>query len=92
MNQIELEVRKVVAEAIKAQIQKPTRAVVNSEAAFVAQRLRNDGYTGVAARYWSWSCGHENREEFGDEIYELQMQLNEIDRSVSMPAWGTYGT
>lgn len=92
MNQIELEVRKVVADAIKAQIQKPTRAVVNSEAAFVAQRLRNDGYTGVAARYWSWSCGHENREEFGDEIYELQMQLNEIDRGVSMPAWGTYGT
>lgn len=92
MNQIELEVRKVVAEAIKAQIQKPTRAVVNSEAAFVAQRLRNDGYTGVAARYWSWSCGHENREEFGDEIYKLQMQLNEIDRGVSMPAWGTYGT
>lgn len=92
MNQIELEVRKVVAEAIKAQIQKPTRAVVNSEAAFVAQRLRNDGYAGVAARYWSWSCGHENREEFGDEIYELQMQLNEIDCSVSMPAWGTYGT
>lgn len=92
MNQIELEVRKVVAEAIKAQVQKPTRAVVNSEAAFVAQRLRNDGYTGVAARHWSWSCGHENREEFGDEIYELQMQLNEIDRGVSMPAWGTYGT
>lgn len=92
MNQIELEVRKVVADAIKAQIQKPTRAVVNNEAAFVAQRLRNDGYTGVAARYWSWSCGHENREEFGDEIYKLQMQLNEIDRGVSMPAWGTYGT
>lgn len=92
MNQIELEVRKVVADAIKAQIQKPTRAIVNSEAAFVAQRLRNDGYTGVAARYWSWSCGHENREEFGDEIYELQMQLKEIDRGVSMPAWGTYGT
>lgn len=92
MNQIELEVRKVITEAIKAQIQKPTHAIVNSEAAFVAQRLRNDGYTGVAARYWSWSCGHENREEFGDEIYELQMQLNEIDRGVSMPAWGTYGT
>lgn len=78
MNKIELEVRKVVTEAIKAQIEKPTRDVVNSEAAFVAQRLRNDGYTGIAARYWSWSCGHENREEFGDEIYELQMQLNEI--------------
>ena len=92
MNQIELEVRKVVIDAIKAQLEKPTRAVVNSESAFVAQRLRNDGYTGVAARYWSWSCGHENREEFGDEIYELQMQLNEIDRGVSMPAWGTYGT
>ena len=92
MDQIELEVRKVVIDAIKAQLEKPTRAVVNSESAFVAQRLRNDGYTGVAARYWSWSCGHENREEFGDEIYELQMQLNEIDRGVSMPAWGTYGT
>lgn len=92
MNEIELNVRNVVAEAQRAQLEKPTRAVVNGESAFVAQRLRNDGYTGVAARYWSWACGHENREEFGDEVYELQMKLNEIDKGVSMPSWGTYGT
>lgn len=92
MKEIELEIRNVVAAAQRAQLEKPTRAVVNSESAFVAQRLRNDGYTGVAARYWSWSCGHENREEFGDEVYELQMKLKEIDAGVSMPSWGTYGT
>lgn len=96
MEEIEIQIRNVVAEAQRAQLENPTRAVVNSESAFVAQRLRNDGYTGVAARYWSWacsvSCGHENRTEFGDEVYELELALRQIDKGISMPAWGTYGT
>lgn len=82
----------IIAQAQRRQLKNPARAVVNSEAAFVAQHLRNEGYTDIAARYWSWSCGRENREEFGDEVYELQMKLNGIDMGVSMPAWGTYGT
>lgn len=92
MDKIELEVRQVIIEAMKAQLEKPIKAGVNGESSFVAQRLRNSGYTGVAARYWSWVCGHENREEFGDEIYELQMKLNEIDSEFTMPEWGIRGT
>lgn len=88
----------IVAEAQRKQLEKPTRAVVNSEAAFVAQRLRNEGYTGIAARYWSWTCKSASSdpvrgpEEFGQEVYDLQMKLKGIDMGCEMPAWGTYGT
>lgn len=92
MDPIEVSVREVVKEAIWAQIQHPTRAVVNGESSFVAQRLRSNGYTGVAARYWSWACGHTDPDEFGDEIYELQRRLDAIDRGIDMPVWGTSGT
>lgn len=90
---IENNLRTWVAEAIKEQLAKPARAVVNSESAFVADRLRKNGYTGVAARYWSWVCGRcYKQDEFGQEVYELQRQLEEIDKGVTMPEWGTYGT
>ncbi len=82
----------IVAEAQRKQLEKPARACVNSESAFVTQRLRNEGYTGIAARYWSWTCGRENPEEFGQEVYDLQMKLKAIDAGFTMPAWGTYGT
>ena len=82
----------IVANAQRLQLEKPTRAVVNSEAAFVAQRLRNDGYTGIAARYWSWVCSGARTDEFGSEVTELQAKLKQIDDGVSMPSWGTYGT
>lgn len=88
----------IIAEAQRKQLEKPTRAVVNSEAAFVAQRLRNEGYSGIAARYWSWTCKslcsdpERGPLEFGQEVWELQRKLKEIDRGCDMPAWGTYGT
>lgn len=88
----ENELRSLVAAAQKAQLDKPTRAVVNSESAFVMDRLNNAGQSALARRYWSWSCGAKNRTEFGDEVYELEMKLREIDKTVSMPSWGTYGT
>lgn len=92
MDKTESEVRQILIEAMKAQLEKPTRACSNNESSFVAYRLRKSGYPRVAERYWAWTCGPENREEFGDEIYELQMKLKEIDREFVMPDWGTYGT
>lgn len=93
MEKTELFVRQVVADAIREQIKNPARAIVNAESGFVAQRLREYGYTGIATRYWNWVCIRlANREEFGDEIYELQKQLDNLDSKIDMPAWGTYGT
>lgn len=81
----------LVAEAQREQIKKPKRAVVNSESAFVAQRLRDAGHHELAARYWNWVCSSPQF-EFNETVQELQEKLEEIDRRVSMPAWGTYGT
>ena len=41
MDYTESEVRQILIEAMKTQLEKPTRACVNSEACFVAQRLRD---------------------------------------------------
>ena len=81
----------LVAEAQREQLKKPNRAVVNSEAAFVAQRLRDAGHFDLAARYWRWVCP-PSKDDFDETVHELQAKLKEIDLSVSMPAWGTYGT
>lgn len=88
----ESEVRQVIIEAMKAQLEKPTKACVNSEACFVAQRLRKSGYPVVASRYWSWVCDGMNVYEFGEEVYNLQVELDKIDKEFVMPSWGTYGT
>lgn len=83
----------ILIEAMKAQVAKPTRAVVNPEAAFVAQRLRQSGEDELAKKYWSWTCSYwEKNPIFGEEVQVLQQQLRDIDKGVTMPAWGTYGT
>lgn len=92
MSMSEVEVRRVVAEAIKAQLEKPARSLVNGEAAFVAQRLRDSGYPEVATRYWYWVCCGMNPDEFGEEVYNLQIKLDKVDKEFVMPSWGTYGT
>ena len=80
-------------EAMKAQIAKPTRAVVNSESAFVKDRLNKLGEYELASKYWNWVCSRwETNAIFGEEVLELQRQLQAIDSKVTMPAWGTYGT
>ena len=95
---MDINVSKIIAEAQRKQLEKPTRAVVNSEAAFVAQRLRNEGYLEIASKYWSWTCksaSHDDEKgplEFGQEVYDLQKLLKQIDAGCTMPAWGTYGT
>ena len=92
MDYTESEVRQILIEAMKAQLEKPTRACVNSEACFVAQRLRDLGHRAAAARYWTWVCGKMDVDEFGEEVYNLQVELDKIDKEFVMPSWGTYGT
>lgn len=83
----------VLVEAMKAQVAKPTRAVVNSECAFVMNRLYDMKEPELAKEYWNWTCSSwETDPKFGPEVQELQAQLRAIDKTVSMPAWGTYGT
>lgn len=82
----------IIAQAQRKQLENPTRAVVNSESAFVAQRLRSEGYFEIAAAYWSWVCNRHDRYNFSQEVIDLQLKLKAIDMGVSMPAWGTYGT
>lgn len=83
----------ILIEAMKAQVANPTRAVVNSESAFVAQRVRNAGEAELSSKYWSWVCSRwETNPIFGEEVLELQRQLQAIDSKVTMPSWGTYGT
>lgn len=83
----------VIAEAQRKQLAKPARAVVNSEAVFVAQTLRNQGYVEIAAAYWSWNCGSAGfGNDFSQEVRDLQQQLRAIDAGQTMPDWGTYGT
>ena len=83
----------VLIEVMKEQLAKPCKAVVNSEAAFVSDKLRKRGEADLAKKYWSWTCSSwEKNPMFGEEVQRLQEQLRDIDKSVSMPAWGTYGT
>ena len=77
---------------MKAQIEKPTCAVCNSESAFVAENLRKAGYAEEASKFWSFVCSGGTCHIDDPEIIELYKQLKQIDLKYSMPAWGTYGT
>ena len=70
--------KEVILSAMTAQLAKPTRAVVNSESAFVAQRLRDAGHMDEAKAYWSWVCCGKPK-TFGEDIHTLQMQLDALD-------------
>lgn len=80
----------VIAEQLK-QLEKPTRACVNSESAFVAERIRNAGHIELSKQYWNFVCGGKNP-GFNDEVQKNAKKLKDIDRGFTMPEWGTYGT
>ena len=82
----------IVLKAIQAQIEKPARAIVNSEGSFVSDRIRNEGYPEIAKEYWKWVCSGANTAWFGEEVMAAQDVLKEIDKGVTMPAWGIKGT
>jgi hypothetical protein len=84
----------VLVDALTRQVKNPARAVVNHEAAFVAHHLSKVGYESLSAAYWKWVCMYRSEDplRFGDEVDKLQARLDYIDKTTSMPSWGTYGT
>lgn len=84
--------KQIIIATMQAQIDNPTRAVCNSESAFVAQNLRNAGYYDEAAKFWSFVCSGGTRHIDDAVIIDLYKQLKQIDNKSTMPAWGTYGT
>lgn len=89
---------KIVFDAQATQLLNPAKACVNSEAAFVTDRIRAAGYDELAKSYWSWVCSSPERDPvnavkaFGVECYEQYIQLRAIDKGFTMPEWGYKGT
>jgi len=89
---------KIVFDAQAEQLANPARACVNSESAFVTDRIRAAGYGDLAKSYWSWVCSSPERnpeqavKAFGVECYEQYVKLREIDKGFTMPEWGYKGT
>ncbi len=78
---------------MKSQIHKPAFAYVNSESAFVAEKLTNAGEFQLAKEYWNWHCGStKNPVWLDDEIRNLESQLESISRKQTIPSWGYSGT
>lgn len=71
--------KEAILSAMTAQLAKPTRAVVNSESAFVAQRLRDAGHMDEAKAYWNWVCMGKSAKTFGQDVADLQVQLDALD-------------
>lgn len=86
-----LDINGIVIAAQRAQLENPTRACVNSESAFVQQRLCDQGFNELAKQYWSFVCGGKDP-GFSDEVKENEKKLKMIDKQFEMPSWGTYGT
>jgi hypothetical protein len=83
-----------ILEAQEAQLANPTRACVNSESAFVADRLRSMGHKELAKTYWSWVCSFRSTDslKFGWKVYDNELKLKQIDAGFTMPEWGYKGT
>lgn len=84
----------ILIKAMTAQLANPARAVVNSESAFVKDRLNKLGEYEIANKYWNWLCctRWQTNPIFGEEVQALQLKLEAIDKQSTMPSWGTYGT
>ena len=72
---------KLLKSVLKEQIANPCKAIVNSESAFVKDKLIKAGHDNLANAYWKWVCmGKAYNPGFNTDIVELQNQLNQIDR------------
>ena len=96
MSELEQLTRNILVGVMEEQVANPARAVVNGESSFVRSELYQLKSQSLAKRYWNWVCQFtgtdKDRKEFGDEVFNLQLKLNEIDSCVKMPSWGTIGT
>lgn len=86
-----MDINQIVIAAQTAQLENPTKACVNSESAFVAQRLRDQGFNELAKQYWSFVCGGKDP-GFSDVVKENEKKLKVIDKQFEMPEWGYKGT
>lgn len=86
----------IIINAIKAQLANPRRAGINSEAAFVRERIEREAGEILARRYWNWAISAAQwraaNPVFGELAVTLQIELDAIDDSTSLPSWATYGT
>jgi hypothetical protein len=72
----------ILRSVLKDQIAKPHKAIINSESAFVQEKLHRAGHSALASAYWDWVCSnYSNNPGFDLNIVELQNQLNQIDRA-----------
>lgn len=84
----------IIVAAMKAQLQNLAKAGVNTESAFVRDRIIYEyDEPKLAKAYWSWVCNEFESDpmRFGWNVYDLQTQLN-MHNTWTMPAWGMYGT
>jgi hypothetical protein len=78
---------------LKKHIDNPVKSVVNSEGAFVAQSMRQEGDFESANEYWRWHCGFPREaDKYGEEVLGLEKKIQEINKEVTVPTWGIYGT
>lgn len=82
----------IVLNAQETLINKPKRAVVNSESCFVRDLISKQDKE-LARTYWSWVCGPSNNVFSSDSrVVENEKKLKAIDLSIEMPKWGYSGT
>ena len=87
----------LIIAAQQKQLTKPARAVVSPEGSFVASEIRKSDYD-LSQIYWSFVCGFDGKADkyyntkFGKEVFDNQVKLSAIDKSVTMPDWGYSGT
>ena len=85
--------KELLIRSMKRHIDTHIRSVVNTEGAFVAQSIRQEGDFETAQEYWRWHCMfNHDPNKYGDEVRDLELQIREIDKGLSIPDWGTYGT
>jgi hypothetical protein len=79
-----------IATAMRDEINDPKPCYMpNSPAAFVRDRLFQQGRWEDATWFWGCVC----RGKFGvDDLDQLNNQLKQLDANEKMPEWGTRGT
>ena len=77
---------------IQQQIENPRYAVVNSESAFVRDRLEQAGKHELARKYWSWIASGYDPHWKLQAIYSAQRQLDAVESKSPRLGPGDLGT
>lgn len=79
----------IIKECQLRQLEKPTRAGINGESAFVMERISKINGA-LAMKYWHAICLQPSLGY--TSLDENQRKLYAIDDEFTMPSWGTSGT